>query len=144
MRDMNISKIKSLILALFIATNIGVVFASFLFPVSYVSAAAKCSLQVVRPGASCDETKDCTDANLNQNNCGIIYYLKMFINVLSAMVGIVVIGVIIVGGIQYATSAGDPGAAAAAKKRIINALIALVMFFLTYAFLQWVVPGGLF
>lgn len=141
---MNISRIKTLFLGLFIFANIGAVLSPVSVLTPHANAAAKCSLQVVRPGASCDDTKDCTDTDLSGSNCGIVYYLKMFINILSAMVGIVVIGVIIVAGIQYATSAGDPNAAMAAKKRITNALLALVAFFLTYAFLQWVVPGGLF
>lgn len=70
-------------------------------------------------------------------------YIDPLINVLAASVGVVVTISIVVGGIQYASSAGDPGKAQAAKKRITNALIALIGFFLLYAVLQWLVPGGL-
>lgn len=116
-----------------------------------VHAAAQCSQQVLKPGANCDDTKDCNpgvDGNtgvkpeLTADNCGIVRYILFFTNILSALVGIVVVAVIIVAGIQYTTSAGDPQAAAAAKKRISNAILALIAFGLTYAFLQWVVPGG--
>lgn len=51
---------------------------------------------------------------------------------------------IVIGGIQYSTSAGNPQAAAAAKKRILNALIAAAAYFLIYALLQWIVPSARF
>lgn len=86
----------------------------------------------------------CTESNLNESNCGIIYYINMFINILSAMVGIVVTGVIIWGGIIYSTSKGDPGKVAEGKKKIMNGIMSLAMFIFAYAFLQWVVPGGIF
>lgn len=70
-------------------------------------------------------------------------YIDPLINVLAAAVGVVVTISIVVGGIQYASSAGDPGKAQAARKRIMNAIIALIGFFLFYAVLQWLVPGGL-
>jgi hypothetical protein len=66
------------------------------------------------------------------------------IKVLSAMVGVVVVGVIILGGIQYSAAGDNPQAIGAAKKRIINGLLALVAFLLTASFLQWIIPGGLF
>lgn len=87
---------------------------------------------------------DCSDKPLSSSNCGIIKYLVIIINALSAMVGVVVVIMIIIGGIQYSTSADDPQAVANAKKRIMNAVLALVIFIFSYAFLQWVIPGGLF
>jgi len=89
---------------------------------------------------------DCNAAykDLNKSNCGIINYLLIFINVLSAMVGLVVVAVIIVAGIQFSTAGDDPQKLAAAKGRIVNALLAIAVFLFMYAFLQWVVPGGIF
>ena len=87
---------------------------------------------------------ECTADNLNESNCGIIYYLNIFINILSAMVGIVVTAVIIWGGIMYSTSKGDPGKISEGKKKIMNGITSLALFIFAYAFLQWVVPGGLF
>jgi hypothetical protein len=59
-------------------------------------------------------------------------------------VGIVVVALIIVGGIQYITSGGVPQRIEAARKRIINAITALVLFIFMYALLQWLIPGGIF
>ena len=70
--------------------------------------------------------------------------INTIIIALSAGIGIVVIIMIIVGGIQYTTAGGDSSRVAAAKSRIFNAVIALVAFFFMFGFLQWIVPGGLF
>lgn len=87
---------------------------------------------------------DCNDATLNASNCGIVRYLIIFINVLSGLVGIVVITMIIIGGIQYSAAGDDPQKIQEAKKKISNALLALVVFIFMYVFLQWIVPGGIF
>ena len=65
-------------------------------------------------------------------------------NWLAAGVVIAVIGGIIYGAIMYATSAGDAGKAKSATEIIRNAFIALILYFLMWAFLQYIVPGGLF
>jgi hypothetical protein len=85
---------------------------------------------------------DCQDPDQTQENCGIIRYIVLIINLLSALVGIVVTASIIFGGIQYAMSGSDPQKVTAAKKRIGNSLIALVFFIFTYSFLNYLVPGG--
>jgi len=69
---------------------------------------------------------------------------KWAINILSAAVGIVITAVIVFAGIEYSSSGGDPGRTAAAKSRIVNAIIALVAYMFLYMALQWLIPGGLF
>lgn len=86
---------------------------------------------------------ECTgDACVNDNP--ITKLLKDFANLLSAAIGIIVVIVIIMAGIQYTTSGGNPQVAAQAKKRIINAMIALVTWFFLFGILQWLIPGGIF
>lgn len=84
---------------------------------------------------------NCKKVDLSQD-CGIIEYLKLFINVLSGIVGVVIVIMITVGGIQYSAARDNPQAVAAAKGRIINAIIALVAYLFLFAFLQYLVPGG--
>lgn len=80
----------------------------------------------------------------NVSHCDLIQkYINPFINFLAALVGVVVVMSIIIGGIQYSSSAGDPQAASAAKNRIRNAIIALVTFLFLYALLNFLIPGGL-
>ena len=89
-----------------------------------------------------DPEDDCK-GDLSTGNCKIMSYIVLGINVLSATVGVVVVGMVIAGGIQYSVSGDDPQAVAKAKSRISSALLALVVFIFSYAFLQWIVPGGI-
>jgi hypothetical protein len=82
--------------------------------------------------------------NPDLKNNPIVEDINTVINFLSVGVGIVVIGVIILGGIQYAMAGDNPQAVSAAKQKIINGLIALLAFALTFSFVQWLVPGGVF
>lgn len=74
--------------------------------------------------------------------CATEGYITSIINILSASVGIIVVIMLIVGGIQYSSAGGDPSRIAAAKKRIYSALLALITFLFLFALLQWLVPGG--
>ncbi|HLG90755.1 MAG TPA: hypothetical protein VI336_01155 [Candidatus Saccharimonadales bacterium] len=74
----------------------------------------------------------------------IVEDINVVVNFLSIGVGVVVIAMIIIGGIQYSIAGDNPQAVNAAKQRIINALIALVAYIFMFAFLQWLIPGGIF
>lgn len=74
----------------------------------------------------------------------IITDLNTVVNFLGAAVGVIVIGTIIVGGIQYSLAGDSPDALGKAKKRILNGLVALAAFIFVYSFLQWIIPGGIF
>lgn len=63
---------------------------------------------------------------------------------LSAGVGLVVIGSIIIAGIQYTASRGEPQATGAAIHRVTNSLIALLIFIFMFAIANFLVPGGMF
>jgi hypothetical protein len=87
---------------------------------------------------------DCLSANALSSNNPLVKALQDIVNFLSAGVGIVVVAMIIVGGIQYSIAGDNQTKVADAKKRIYNAIIALVVFFFIFSFLQWLIPGGLF
>lgn len=61
------------------------------------------------------------------------------INVLLFIVGIISVIMIIIGGIMYATSAGDAGTVTKAKNTILYAVIGLVVAFLAFAIVNWVI-----
>jgi len=95
--------------------------------------------------ADCNE--DGPDANstaLDKEDCGIVAYIVLFTNVLSGVVGIVIVIMIAVGGLQYSMARDDPQAVNVAKTRIKNAIFALVIYLFGFAFLQYLVPGGIF
>lgn len=70
--------------------------------------------------------------------------LTILLIFLSGLVGVIVTIMLVVGGIQYSLAGDSPEATAKAKKRITNALFALVAFFFIFAFLNWLIPGGIF
>lgn len=88
----------------------------------------------------------CTGANTRSCLASTPLYkdINTVVQVLSALVGVVVVGTIIVGGIQYMTASDNAQAVTSAKSKMTNALIALLAFLFLYAFLQWLIPGGLF
>jgi len=73
----------------------------------------------------------------------IVTYLKTVLQFLSGAVGLVVLLMFIIAGIQYIVSTGDPKQVAAAKDRLVNAVTALVLFAMAAAILNFVVPGGI-
>lgn len=77
-----------------------------------------------------------------EGNCLVRNYINPIIQFLTALVGLAVVIAIIIGGIRYAGSDGDPQKAAAGKAQIRGAIIALVCFMLLYAALNWLIPGG--
>ncbi len=76
-------------------------------------------------------------------NNPLVVLTRGAINFLSVGVGVIVVIMIIIGGIQYSAAGGNPQAVQAAKSKIANAIIALVAYIFLFAFLQWVVPGGI-
>lgn len=100
--------------------------------------AAGCPQSGSDPGATCA-------TNGSGGSCDIVAkYVNPAINLLSVTFGLFAVISIILGGINYATSGGDPDKANKAKRRIANTVIGLVAYIFLYAFLQFVIPGGAF
>jgi hypothetical protein len=86
-----------------------------------------------------------SNATLSPSSGGgiIVTYLRDVLRLLSSIIGVVIVLMIVIGGVQYMTSLGDPKAVASAKNRITNAIIALVLFLMTFAIISFLVPGGI-
>lgn len=108
------------------------------------------SLANLERGDPCEDHYDaattCTKMPLRSDaDCPFLSkYVVPAINVLSGVVGIVVVIMIVWGGIQYSQSRDNPQQTAQAKDHIRNALLALVIYIFMIAFLSWAVPGGVF
>jgi hypothetical protein len=97
-----------------------------------------------RVGAAASNCTDKTQAGLQkclQDN-PIVHDLNLAVSFLSAIVGVVIVGSLIYAGIQYTLAGENAQAVGAAKQRIIKTLVALVSFISIFAFLQWIIPGG--
>lgn len=76
-----------------------------------------------------------------QEGGGVICILKLVLNVMTYGIGVLAVVGIVLSGIQYITSQGDPGKMAKAKNRIIQVVIGLVIYAVMYAALVFLVPG---
>lgn len=90
-------------------------------------------------------TPDSAAKTCNGGDCsGLISgYVNPAIKLLSGLIGVIVVISIVWAGIQYASAGGDPGKVVAARKRITNAILALLAYLFMFAFLQWLIPGGI-
>ena len=70
-------------------------------------------------------------------------YINPIINTLAIGFGIVVVGSYILAGIDYSRSANNPQLVSASKTRIVTTTFVLVGFFVFYAAMNWLIPGGL-
>lgn len=73
----------------------------------------------------------------------ITKYINPFIKLLTALIGIVIVVGIAAGGVQISAAGGDPAKVVAGRKRIQNAIVALLAYLFMFAFLQWLLPGGI-
>ena len=71
------------------------------------------------------DSSTCSDASLGTAKLNSL--LTTIINIFSAVVGVIAVLMIIVGGLRYITSGGDSGKVSGAKTTIIYALVGLVV-----------------
>jgi hypothetical protein len=92
----------------------------------------------------CSEKYSCAPGGGEKclENNPIIVWLNFFINVLAAVIGVGAVAMLIFAGVQYTTAADNPGQVEAAKKKIGAVVLGLVAFIFLYAFLNWLIPGG--
>lgn len=98
------------------------------------------------PGCGKGDSRITTKFNFGCNGADdnpIVDLAFAIIRFLAAGVGVVVVISIILAGIQYSTSEGNPEATMKAKRRIQASLIALVIYIFTFAIVNYLVPGGL-
>ena len=119
---------------------------------------AVCSLLaylLLSPAFAMAATNPCTNTDTNNRpdptkvqNCvtqsPVVQDIQKIVDWLGAGVGIVVTAAIIMGGIQYSLAGDNTNAVSAAKQRMLNGVIALFVFLFAFAFLQWLIPGGIF
>lgn len=75
---------------------------------------------------------------------GLWGLLILVINILTAGIGVAAVGGIIYGAVLYTTSGGSLDQVKKARQIIRDVIIGLAMYALMYAFLNYIVPGGMF
>lgn len=110
--------------------TIALSFGFLLAPAPTPAFAAGPSVDVCAGGAKCNDF--------------VNKYINPVIVFLTVVVGIAAVISIIMAGIQYTSSADDPGAVSKAKMRIFSTIIGLVAYIFLLAFFNYLVPGGFF
>ncbi|MBO7720698.1 hypothetical protein J6S35_03690 [Candidatus Saccharibacteria bacterium] len=80
----------------------------------------------------------------DDNGSAIFTVLNIVLQILTYGVGIVGTFGVVISGIQYMTAKDNAGQMAAAKTRLIAIAIGLATYAVIWAFLQWLLPGGIF
>ena len=75
---------------------------------------------------------------------GIFMVLNVILQVLTWGVGIAGTLGIVITGIQYMTAKDNAAQMEKAKHRLIQIVIGLAVYAVMWAFLQWLLPGGVF
>ena len=85
----------------------------------------------------------CTSHGVNNasNKNNLMETVNTIINVIIGVIGFVAVVVIILGGVQYTTSAGDPGKVKKAKDTILYGIIGLVVALLAFAIVNFVLTS---
>lgn len=94
---------------------------------------------VLAQGSPGDAIMDGAGATGQEGGAEVEDSVSTVTNVLLFLLGIVAVIAIVIGGIMYAASAGDPGKAKAAKDTILYAVIGLIVAILAYAIVNFVI-----
>ena len=103
--------------------------------------------------ATADVYADCAGAKTSIINCdenekeeggGIFVVINIVLNVMTFGVGIAGTLGIVITGIMYLTARDNEAQMTKAKSRLINIVIGLAAYAVMWAFLQWLLPGGIF
>ena len=78
------------------------------------------------------------------NQTGLWSLLIMIINILTAGIGIVAVGGVVYGSILYTSAEGSAEQTKKARTIIANVMMGLLAYVLMYAFLNYIIPGGMF
>ena len=92
--------------------------------------------------ATCGNTETMFDWGCDKDP--IMDVIMSIFNWLSVGVGTVIIIFVVVGAMQYMTSAGNQDKAKKGIETIRNAIIALFLYFAMWSLINYLVPGGVF
>ena len=114
---------------------------------TYAFAAAVLLVPVVPATVAADDPGDAISQGLDSIEAGqpnqddLPAQIKNITNVLLFILGAIAVIMLIIGGIKYTTSNGDPQSVKSAKDTILYSVIGIVVAILAYAIVSWVVES---
>ncbi len=105
---------------------------------------AVCPAGTTGPGTDglCSDKSTPTYKSVTES--GIWGLLITVLNIMSAGIGVTAVGGVVYGSIMYASGEGNAEKTKKARMIIFNVLIGLLMYAVMYAFLNYMIPGGMF
>lgn len=82
--------------------------------------------------------------NVPVDKSGVWGILELVINIMTAGIGVLAVGGVVYGSILYTSAGGSVEQTKQARTIIFNVIVGVAMYALMYAFLNYVIPGGLF
>ena len=101
----------------------------------------KCGDDQVAVGVSVDGV-NCVDKGTTIENNVIVVWMSNIIKFLTVGIGLAATGGIVYGGFLYLTAQGNAGKAQKGVATIMNALIAILLYALMFAIINFIIPGG--
>ena len=140
-----INKIKNIIIVGLILTSFFAAFQS-IFPLNYTFAK-----EVAQSGNSSyggdSNSKNTPPADAKTailpSDWKIEDILNMVLVVVTTGVGIAAVGSIVFAGVLYITARDNAAQVSKAKTMIMNTIIGIIAYILMWAFLEWIIPGGI-
>lgn len=83
------------------------------------------------------------ETNILPKNLDIDGILELILNILVYGIGVAAVVGVVVAGIMYLTARDSEAQVAAAKKRLYEVVIGLVLWVAMWSLLNWLIPGGL-
>ena len=127
-------KIKAVVLGLVVALAGVIMPAMLVEPVM----AETCPSGSVR--SSANTLAECNIPQEDTNN-NLMNRLTTIINFVLGVLGFVTVAVIVLGGVQYATSAGDAAKVQKAKNTILYGIVGLIIALLAFAIVNFILKG---
>ena len=88
-----------------------------------------------------EDKSSLAECNLEETSNNLMSTVSTIINVIIGVVGVVSVIFIVIGGLSYVTSAGDPGKTKKAKDTILYAVIGLIVAVLAFAIVNFVLAS---
>ncbi|MBQ6394356.1 hypothetical protein IJH97_01185 [Candidatus Saccharibacteria bacterium] len=116
------------------------VFVGMLMPVIATTADTYAAVSCP-PGSVRSSAPTATECNVEVTSKSIWDVAAQVINVVLAVLGVATVIVIIIGGVNYVLSQGDPAKVKRAKDTIMYGVIGLIIALLAYAIVNFVLAG---
>lgn len=136
-------KLKHIFISIALLTGlVGVALAAL--PARYAFAATPSTCPTGYTHLTGSDTVCCPPGASNSaTSCLYAKYINPAIATLSVLASLAAVIGIVIGGLQYASSSGDPQKAAAARGKITKAAVGFITFLFLYSLLQFFSPGGI-